>query len=159
MYDPPYAVWSIWQPCGWLYRIVFILVGCLIIYSLYFALATIAQLRSINSAKSDVHLEMERKSVEVLRRHWVGIRQATIAVFSVFGLVLFLVLQYVGVVIGDGRPGYGARQVMVNFTLSCAFATNVFFGFLVLQMVQWAISSRINSALEALDQRKPRAGI
>jgi hypothetical protein len=149
MYDPPYAVWSIWQPCGWLYRIVFILVGGLIVYSVSFAVVTVARLRSINSAKSDLQLDPAKNAVEALRRHWVGIRQATIAVFYVFGLVLFLVLQYVGVVIGDGGPGYGARQVMANFTLSCAFAANAFFGFLVLHILQWLISGRINIALRS----------
>ena len=158
MYDPPYAVWSIWWSCGWLHRVVLILVGGLIVYSVLSAFVTVARLRSINSTKSVLHLDLSKKDVEALRRHWVGIRQATFAMFYVFGLVLFLVLQYVGVVIGDGGPGYGARQVVASFTLSCAFATNVFFGFLVLHIVQWVISSRINSALEAVGERPPQAG-
>ena len=134
------------------------LVGGLIVYSVVFAVVAVARLRSINSAKSDLHLDLAKKAVEALRRHWVGIRQATLAMFYVFGLVLFLVLQYVGVVVGDGGPGFGTRQFVASFTLSCAFATNVFFGFLVLHIVQWVISGRINSALEALDERKPQAG-
>jgi hypothetical protein len=105
MNDPPYAVWSIWQPCGWLYRILFIFVGGLIVYSVLSAVVTEARLRSINSTNSDPHLDFSKKAVEALRRHWVGIRQATFAMFYVFGLVLFLVLQYVGVVIGDGDRG------------------------------------------------------
>src|SRR5215469_3877343 len=107
MHHPPYAVWSIWQPCGWLYRIVFILVGGLIIYSVLFALVTIARLRSINSATSGPHLDLANNAVKALCRQWVGVRQATVAMFYVFGLVLFFVLENSGVVIGDGGSDYG----------------------------------------------------
>jgi hypothetical protein len=158
MYDPPYAVWSIWRSCGWLHRIVLILIGGLIVHSVLLDVVTVVRLRSINAAKSDLNLDLAKNAVQTLRQHWVGIRQATVAVFYVFGLVLFLVLQYVGVVIGDGGPASAARQVMGNFTLSCAFASNVFFGFFVLHIVQWTISGRINATLEALDGRKPQSG-
>jgi hypothetical protein len=158
MYDPPYAVWSIWWSCGWLHRVVLILVGGLIVYSLLLAVVTVVRLRSINAAKSDLNFDLAKNTVQALRKHWVGIRQATVAMFYAFGLVLFLVLQYVGVVIGDGSPASAARQVMGNFTLSCAFASNVFFGFLVLHIVQWIISRRLDSTIEALDGRKPQSG-
>jgi hypothetical protein len=70
--------------------------------------------------------------------------------FYLFGLVLFLVLQSVGVIIGDVGPTGAANQVLRNFTVSCAFAANVFFGFLILQVVQWGVSGRLATSLEAL---------
>jgi hypothetical protein len=47
--------------------------------------------------------------------------------FYLFGLVLFLVLQSVGVIIGDVGPG-AANQGLRNFTVSWVFAVSVFFG-------------------------------
>jgi hypothetical protein len=48
--------------------------------------------------------------------------------FYLFGLVLFLVLQSVGVIIGDVGPTGAANQVLRTFTVSWVFAANVFFG-------------------------------
>lgn len=154
MYDPPYAVWSIWRSCGWLYRIVLVLIGGLTVYSLPLSVVTIVRLRSISTPKSDPSLDLAKKSVQALHKHWANIRQATIAVFCIFGLVLFFALQYVGVTFGDGGPGWAARQILNNFTLACAFATNAFIGFLIVQIVHWIVSCRISATLEQFDKRK-----
>jgi len=150
MYDPPYAVWSIWQSCGWLERFVLILVGGLIVYSLLSAVVTVVRLRSRRAVGSDVSLDLAKKSILDLQKHWVRIQYATHAVFYLFGLVLFLVLQSVGRTIGDMGPTSAANQVLRNFTLSCAFAANVFFGLLILHIVQWVVSGRLATSLEAL---------
>ena len=115
MYDPPYAVWSIWQSCGWLERIVLILVGGLIIYSLLSAVRTVVRLRSLGAVGSAEGLDVAKNSTLSLQEHWVRIRQATAATFYVFGLVLFLVLQTVAMIIGDIGPASAADQVLRNF--------------------------------------------
>jgi len=117
MYDPPYAVWSIWQSCGWLYRVVLILIGGLTVYSLPLSVVTLVRLRRISADKSDVSLDLSKKSVQALYKHWVNIRQATIAVFCIFGLVLFFALQYVGITFGDGKQDW-TGQILNNFTLA-----------------------------------------
>ena len=150
MYDLPYAAWSIWQSCGWLERFVLILVGGLIIYSLLSAVATVVRLRSLRAVESDVRLGLAKKSILGLQKHWVRIQYASHAVFYLFGLALFLDLQSVGMIIGDVGPTSAANQVLRNFTLSCAFAANVFFGFLILHIVQWVVSGRLATSLEAL---------
>ena len=153
MYDPPYAVWSIWQSCGWLERIVLILVGGLIIYSLRSAVLTVVRLRSLGAVGSAEGLDVAKNSILTLQKHWVCIRQATAAMFYVFGLVLFLVLQTVAMIVGDMGPASAANQVLRNFIESCAFAANVFFGFLLVHVVQWVVSSRISASLEALGSK------
>lgn len=150
MYDPPYAVWSIWQRCGWLERFVLILVGGLVLYSLLSAVVTALRLRSLRAVESDGRSDLARKSILDLQRHWVRIQHATHAMFYLFGLVLFLVLQSVGVIIGDVGPTGAVNQVLRNLTVSCAFAANVFFGFLILHIVQWGVSGRLATSLEAL---------
>jgi hypothetical protein len=150
MYDPPYAVWSIWQSCGWVERIVLILVGGLIIYSLLSAVLTIVRLRSLRVVGSAEGLDdPAKRSILTLQKDWVRIRQATAAMFYVFGLVLFLVLQ----IVGDMGLASATNQFLRNFIESCAFAANVFFGFLLLHVVQWVVSSRISASLEALGSK------
>jgi hypothetical protein len=153
MYDPPYAVWSIWQSCGWLERIVLILVGGLIIYSLRSAVLTFMRLRSLRAVDSVGGLDVAKTSTLILQKHWVRIGQVTAAMFYVFGLVLFLVLQTVAMIVGDMGPASATNQVLRNFVESCAFAANVFFGFLLLHVVQWVVSSRISASLEALGSK------
>lgn len=153
MYDPPYAVWSIWQSCGWLERIVLILVAGLILYSLRSAVLTFARLRSLRNVGSGGGFDVAKESTLSLQKHWGRIRQATAAMFYVFGLVLFLVLQAVAIIVGDTGPASAANQVLRNFIESCAFAANVFFGFLLLHVVQWVVSSRISARLEALGSK------
>ena len=153
MYDPPYAVWSIWQSCGWFERIVLILVGVLIIYSLRSAVLTVVRLRSLRAVGSAEGLDVAKQSILTLQKHWVRIRQATAAMFYVFGLVLFLVLQTVAMIVGDMGSASAADQVLRNFIESCAFAANVFFGFLLVHVVQWVVSSRISAGLEALGSK------
>jgi len=149
MYDPPYAVWSIWLSCGWLERIVLILVGGLIIYSLLSAVFTVVSLRSIRALGSAEGLDAAKKSTVTLKKRWGRIRRATGAMFYLFGLVLFLVLQAVAITGGDKGTASAANQVLGNFIESCAFAANVFFGFLLLHAVQWAVSIQIDKSFEA----------
>ena len=154
MHHPPYAVWSIWRSCGWLYRIVLVLIGSLTVYSLLLAVVTVVRLRSI-SAKLNPNPDLTKNSVLALHRHWGHIRQATLVIFYFFGLVLFLALQYIGVIFGDGGPYSAGQRILDNFTLACAFATNAFAGFLIVQIAQWIASGRIIATLEEFDGRKP----
>ena len=147
MYDPPYAIWSIWRNCGWLERFVLTLLGGLIIYSLLAAIITIVRIRALKTSRPPVSVDLE-STLKAFQRHWNHIRQATEATFYLFGLVLFLVLQNIGMVLGDGGPGFAANQVLGNFIVSCAFAANAFLGFLILHLVRWLISTRISSRLE-----------
>lgn len=142
---PPYAVWSIWQSCGWVERIVLILIGGLIIYSLRLAVLTSVRLRALKVVGAAERSDIANNSILTLQRRWVRIRQATAATFYVFGLVLFLALQ----IDGDMGLASATNQVLRNFIASCAFAANVFFGFLLLHVVQWIVSSRISASLEA----------
>ena len=146
---PPYAVWSIWQSCGWVERIVLILIGGLIIYSLRLAVLTSVRLRAVGVVGAAERPDVAKNSILTLQRRWVHIRQATAATFYVFGLVLFLVLQ----IDGDMGLASATNQVLRNFIASCAFAANVFFGFLLLHVVQWVVSGRISASLEALGSK------
>ena len=154
MYDPPYAVWSVWRNCGWLYRIVLVLIGGLTVYSFLLFVVTCARLRSISAAKADLSLDLAKNSVQALHKHWVNVRHATGAVFCIFGLVLFLALQNAVIIFGDVGPSSAAQQILNNYTLAWTFGANAFIGFLVVQTVQWIVSDRISASLEEFDRRK-----
>src|SRR5580704_4814733 len=55
-------------------RIVLMLIGGLIAYSLVLAVVTVVRLRSINAAKSDLNRDLARNSAQALHKQWVGIR-------------------------------------------------------------------------------------
>ena len=149
MYHPPYAVWSIWRDCGWLERFVLILLGCLILYSSFAAALTVLRIRSMKTSRLAVGPDIEA-ALKTLQRRWNHVQRATEATFYLFGFVLFLVLQSVGVTVGDGGPGWAANQILNNFILSCAFAANAFLGFLILHLIRWLVSSRIAACFRAL---------
>jgi len=146
MFDPPFAVWSIWRPLGWVDRSVLILLGGLIVYSLLAAIYTIVRIHSLETPRAPATVDLDG-SLKALQRHWSHIRQGTHAAFYLFGLALFLVLQNVGMVVGDGGPGHAANQILSNFVLSCAFAANGFLGFLILHLIEWFITTRISASI------------
>jgi hypothetical protein len=96
-------------------------------------------------SRPNVSADRARNTVKALQTHWSHIRQASDATFYSFGLVLFLVLQKVGMTLGDGGPAWAANQILANFTLSCAFAANAFACFLVLHTIRWIVTSRISA--------------
>lgn len=62
--------------------------------------------------------------------------------------MLFIALQRVGVFVGDGNFS-PVSVILGNFVVDCAFASNVFVVLFVLQLLQWFVSGRVNSSLEA----------
>jgi hypothetical protein len=152
MWDPPYALWSIWKDLSVLQRL-FVLTLCVVsAYSLYSASMTLLRLRSIGNVNPNENFAPIRRSVDALFNLCASVRQVIGATFYLFGLVLFLGLQTVGRTLGDGPTTVGSL-VLGNFILHFAFAANVFFIFLVLHLVQWFVFSRLNSYSQRLNAR------
>lgn len=82
-----------------------------------------------------------------------NVRQAISASFYLFGTVLFLDLQMAGYVVADGKVSL-ERFLLGNLVLNFAFATNVFFVFLVLHVVQWFVYRQVNSCFEYLNRSR-----
>jgi hypothetical protein len=99
VYASPYGIWSVWRNCGWLEQFVLILLGGLIIYSLVAAILTVLRIRSLRASGLPLNADVA-SALKAIQRHWNHIREATEATFYLFGLVLFLVLQYVGAIVG-----------------------------------------------------------
>src|ERR1700736_5679093 len=123
LFDPPYALWSIWKELGYLDRLVILILCVISIYSLFLSISTLLRLRSMRHTETKETATSIRDSVAVLCNRWSRLRQVIAATFYLFGLILFIGLQTIGNYVGDGN---GATHVLGSFILQCAFAANVF---------------------------------
>jgi hypothetical protein len=143
MFDPPYALWSIWKELSTLQRLFVLTLGVVSVYCLASAFITTVRLRSTRNLDPRSSLTKNR-SLTVLKNHCANVQQVITAAFYLFGFVLFFGMQNVSRTLGDGPVPIG-MEVLGNFTLQCAFATNVFLVFLVLHVIRWFVCCRVNS--------------
>jgi hypothetical protein len=66
------------------------------------------------------------------------------ATFYLFGLIFFLALPLVTRVLDDSRTSLDIL-ILNDFVMYFAYASNVFFVFLLLHCVQWLVSSRLQA--------------
>lgn len=72
-----------------------------------------------------------------------------VAEFYLFGIVLFMAFQFVGrFIMGSNIE----NQILGQFILDTAFATNVFAVLLVLHVAQWAVSIRLSRCTNDLSR-------
>ena len=151
MYDPPYALWSIWPQLSYLYRGLILILATIVVYSLFSGIKSILRL-STTWRHPGGNVDFVHTLIAAARRSHANVRRAIEATFYLFGLVLFLGLQTVGQWIGDGKITMDVL-VLRNFMLHAAFATNVFLIFLVLHFIQWGFAAVLNSLSERVRAR------
>jgi hypothetical protein len=151
MYNPPYALWSIWKQLGYFDRGLILLLGVVFVYCVLSTIRTMLRLRSAWNHPNESSAVI-REIVAVLAMRYANVRQAIGAAFYLFGLVLFLGFEGITYSIVDGRDPVGI-YVLDNFLLQCAFAANIFFIFLVLHFIQWSGSAVLNSLSRRLSSR------
>src|ERR1022692_227485 len=143
MYDPPYALWSIWRQLSLLDRGVIMILYAVFIYCVFSTIRTMLQLRSVWNRPNE-NIVVVHQGVATLATRYSNVRQVIGAAFYLFGLVLFLGLEAIPNVLGDGKEPLGT-YVLDSFLLQCAFAANVFLIFLVLHLIQWSGSAVLDS--------------
>jgi hypothetical protein len=148
MFDPPYALWSIWKELSLLQRVFLLILGTVSTHSLFAAIRTLLRLRSIRRLPSGNTASIQQSMAE-LQHVCANARQIIGATFYLFGLVLFSGMQTLGNTLGDGATS--APRILGDLILHSAFATNVFFVFLVLHLVQWFVFRGLNSHSERLN--------
>lgn len=149
MINPPYALWSIWKELGFLYRVFVILLGVVTVYSVFSAARIVVGVRSIRFDLNG-NPAVAKKSLTTLNGHWANVRQLILTTFYLFGFVLFIGLQLIGQQ-ADRSNGLPGRAILGSFLLNCAVAANVFFVFLILQLVQWVVGAILKSTAKRLD--------
>jgi hypothetical protein len=149
MYNPPYGLWSIWKDLSLLQRGIIGILAVVGIYSLLSAVKVMFALSSMRKLPSGNSAAIQR-SLATLSKRCANVREVVVVTFYLFGIVLFLSFQNVGMVWGDGKAS-PVSLILGNFILDSAFAANVFVVFLVLHLIQWFVSSRVNSFAEHLN--------
>lgn len=145
MSDPQYAIWSIWSQLSVLYHFFFLILSAVSAYGLFSATMTIVRLRSNDTSA-------QRSAMLYL--HWANTDRLIGAMFWFFGVVFFWGLQDLPHYLGHGGSDLVGIQLIGSFMLHFAFAWNVFVVFLVLHLVRWFVSSRLNSCtLHSEDRR------
>jgi len=143
LYDPPYALWTIWRQLSFLNHGLVLILGTVFAYCFFSTVRTMLLLYSVwNRPNQDG--EPVRDAIAVLATRYGTLRQVIGATFYLFGLVLFLGLENITNILGERSDPLGI-YVLDNFLLLCAFAANVFFIFLVLHSIQWAGSALLES--------------
>jgi len=98
-------------------------------------------LRRLNPAQDLVAVQL---SLTDLRDLMANVRQAIVGTFYLFGFVLFLNLQTVADFADHSKTPMG-YYVFRNFFFYCSFAASALLVFLLLHLVQWSVSGRLNS--------------
>jgi hypothetical protein len=143
MYNPPYALWSIWRQLSILNHGLVLILGAAFGYSVFLTVRTILRLRSVCYRQNE-NAALVREKVAALVAGYAKVQQVIGTAFYLFGMVLFLGMENIGYVLADGKELPGT-YVLDNFLLQCAFAANVFLIFLVLHLIQWLGSTVLSS--------------
>lgn len=142
MFDPPYALWTIWKQLSSLQCMFVLVIIAVSLYTFVSGIKVLFRLRQLR--KSVNNPSALQVSLPPLYLISTNVRQVITAAFYLFGVVLFLSLEGVVVTLGDGKTPVGF-QVLGKFVLDCAFAANVFFVFLILHFFQWFVCRRAES--------------
>lgn len=151
MYDPPYALWTIWRALSTLNRGLVLILGAVFIYCIFSTTRTMMRLHSVWNRPNQDRRTVSDAVAALASRH-ARLRQIISATFYVFGLVLCLGMENMTNVSGGGKEPLGV-YVLDNFLLLCAFAANIFFIFFVLHCVQWAGSTLLDSFSRRVSSR------
>jgi hypothetical protein len=142
--NAPFALWSIWRYLP-LTQKLFCLVLCVVgVYSLFSAIVVMGRLRSMTLRAQKEDVSSIRRSVAALHKRCIDLQQLIRATFYLFGLVLFLGLQWAYLVIALSKIPT-TSIIVENFVVYFAFATNVFLVFLILHLIQWFVSGRVHA--------------
>lgn len=142
--NPPYSIWSIWRYISTPERLFFLVLCAVGIYSLFSAFVATTSLLSLRNGPPAKDAAIIQRTVQLLRKRCIRLRQLITAVFYLFGAVLFEALQWAYVTIDDSRTP-GGWAVLKNFEICFAFAANVFLALLILHAIQWFVSSQVEA--------------
>jgi hypothetical protein len=152
LYDPPYALWTIWHQLSPLQHGLVYTLCVLCLYAGFCVVSSIGSFISIGCLGIDD--PVAARTVIVIRNRCSNLNCAIFAEFYLFGIVLFMSFQYVGQFIMGSNV---ANKILGQFVLDAAFATNVFAVLLILHVAQWAVSIRLSRYTDDLLRSGPSA--
>ena len=150
MFNPPYALWSIWGGLGFSLRLFIEFLFAVAAYCLFVSFRTALRLRTIRMQGVNECIIPIEEMLAPLYRSLANTRQVIGATFYVFGFVLFLNLQFIQNTLGARSAESELKQILGGFTLCCAFAANVFFILLLLHGAQWLVDIMVSRCSKRL---------
>jgi len=120
-------------------------------YCLFVSFRTAFRLRTIEKHHLNETVMPIEGALAPLYRSLANTRQVIWATFYIFGVVLFLNLQFIQHTLGAGSVAGELKQILGNFMMCCAFAANVFFILLVLHIAQWLVFIMLNRCSKRLN--------
>jgi di/tricarboxylate transporter len=132
---PPYFFWSVWRQFSTWERLFLLVLCVVIVYALYSAVITVSRVRSEIADVERTFLGLRKRSMRLQR--------LTGAAFYLFGIVLFLSLQWAYVTIDNSKTP-GGWLILENFAIHFVFAFNVFIGFMVLHVLWWFVANQVD---------------
>jgi len=149
---PPYPFWSVWLHFSTWERLFFVGLGALSVYYLFCVAVTGLHARRIRALLRDGKRADAETVFFSLRQRFLTLNKLLGAAFCLFGMVLFLSLQWAYVTIDNSKVP-GGWLILREFEAHFAFAFNVFFIFLMLHLLGWFMSSSISRYATKLDMR------
>jgi|BogFormECP03_OM2_1039629.scaffolds.fasta_scaffold02302_2 hypothetical protein len=144
MLDSPHLIWSVWIYLPILFRLFFLILALLSIYTLFAASVVAARLLTIRGRLESADGVLLRQFFAVLYARCANMRQLIGGTFYLFGFIFFVGLRSAFNTFGDSNIP-GGTLILRNLVVYFAFAGNVFFVFLVLHSVQWFTSHRVGA--------------
>jgi hypothetical protein len=141
MLDPsqPSPIWVVWPYLSWLERLLFVALVVLGIYVCSSAAFTILRVRKTVASLRNAGSLDAKQVFAALHRRSASVDRLITTAFYLFGIVLSLGLQGAYFIV-DNSKAMPERLILRNFQSHFAFAANVFFVLLVLQIIAWFIS-------------------
>jgi hypothetical protein len=143
-----YALWSIWIELPLLHRLFFLVLFVVLVYSLFSATKVLWRVRSLTASGHSKDVTAMQKEVAALSGRSANTRHLITASFYLFGIVFFWGLRFT-LATPDSKIPVGIL-ILENFFLYFAFAANAFFVFLILHLVQWFVSARLQACARLL---------
>ena len=152
---PPYPFWSAWLYFSTWERLFLVAQGALCVYVLFSAVIAVLRIRNIRALIHD-GISADAETIFLsLRKRSASLDKLIGTAFYLFGMVLFLSLQWAYITIDNSKTPLG-WLILTNFEPHFAFAFNAFFIFLILHVFQWFASSSVDKCALQLAPRPVR---
>jgi hypothetical protein len=132
-----FAIWSIWSQLSFLYRLFWLLLSLVSLYTYWSAASLLRRFRMPN------HQNDSPESFRIrLEARITNLRQIIAAMFLTFGALFFWTLPEAFNTLGHSRS-LPLGQIIGGLRLQFAFAASVFLVLLLLHCAQWLVSRRV----------------
>ena len=128
-----------------LFLLVLFAVG---VYSLFSAMKVLWRVRSLRASGHSKDVTAMENEVAALSARSTNTRHLVTASFYLFGIVFFWGLRF-ALWTPDSKTPVG-MLILENFFLYFAFAANAFCVFLILHLVQWFVTARLQGCARLL---------